>query len=155
MKKVLWPPTRIVTWPFHHNFMYMTMRQQKMILRPFHYWIMYIMSWQSRAKPEYPEKTSYCHRGIDTLAGQATLHKMKMFGHLVNLYMKESTFSKRIKFFPFIVDPLFQGKIKRLWIQSRQAQSVVSLSKTLYPHCLVLASPQEERWPHGRSGLVY
>ena len=35
------------------------------------------------------------------------------------------------------------------------SKSVVSLSKRLYPHCLVLVSTQEKRGPHGRLVLDY
>ena len=45
------------------------------------------------------------------------------------------------------------GKFSRMiskWVRSPLTASVVSLSKRLYPHCLVLVSPQEKRGPHGR-----
>ena len=46
-------------------------------------------------------------------------------------------------------------EIERYRVRSPLTASVVSLSKRLYPHCLVLVSTQEKRGPHGRLVLDY
>ena len=72
----------------------------------------------------------------------------------LNLPLKQYLFP----YYAYVMKSAFETlllEIVRYRVRSPLTASVVSLSKRLYPHCLVLVSIQEKRGPHGRLVLDY